>query len=294
MIQVVPFEKINRTKWDACIHSGKNGNIYGLYDSICMACDRWVGIIYNDYQWVLALPQKKKLGLTYSWHPQFMGPLGIFGNEEDPQIQQKMLEEMIQHSWWVKMFYFQPAEGNLIKPTLWKYQQLGLAGKNMEDVRKEYNENTKRNRQKAVKQGIEIKKVSDVDLVINTFKENKGDQIENINEDSYVLLRKLMIHWLQKNDGHITGVYDGEILLAIGYFLTWRKTVTYYKGAVTNEGKNSGAMHFLIDSEINDHINKCDFFDFGGSNTESVARFYKGFGGKDVDYYLNEYKKFKI
>lgn len=318
MIYVLPHQKIDQQKWDTCILKSKHSSIYGLFDSISVACENWLSIIYKDYEAVAVLPVKKKLGLVYSWHPQFMGPLGVFTNQENPEIIKEMLGELSKHSLWIKMYYWQkeapsrPSPGGREKahPDLpfgkekkiaknYKivekvYQELAIENKNIELIRSGYNENTKRNYKKAVKQSLTVRHISDVNLVINTFKENKGNQIENINEDSYTLLKKLMDHWLQKGLGHITAIYDKDQLSAIGYFLVHHNTIIYYKGAVTELGKANGAMHFLIDHEIENNLNQCKYFDFGGSNTESVARFYRGFGGVDKYYYLHEFKRFKI
>lgn len=294
MIEVIPFAKIDKEKWDTCIHTSINGNIYGLYDSICLACDNWIGLVYGNYEAVLALPLKKKLGLTYSWHPQFMGPLGVYSSRENKEVVIELFLELTKHSWWIKMHYWQNVTTSGFDVSEKVFQELDMHGANIDNIRSGYNENTKRNFKKAIKQNLIIKSITDVDKVIQTFKENKGDQIENINEDSYSLLKKLMTHWLKNKLGYISAVYDGDRLAAIGYFLVWNGTVIYYKGAVTELGRSTGAMHFLIDHEIERNLGVCKYFDFGGSNTASVAQFYKGFGGLDKNYFLYEYKKFKI
>lgn len=291
MIEVIVSSKIDQHKWDRCVENSSQGNVYGLYASISKACDTWLGIIYNDYEAVLALPLKKKLGLSYSWHPQFMGPLGVFGN--DKKAITEIFRELSSHSWWIKMYYWQerkPAKF-IVKERL--YQQLSLH-EGIDVIRKNYNDNTKRNIKKATKAELLIKDVKDVQLVLDTFKENKGVEIDNIDEKSYQLLKKLMMHWQKSKLGYITGVYDQDELMAIGYFLEWKDTVIYYKGAVTQLGKEFGAMHYLIDHEIKNSVLKYKTFDFGGSNTSSVARFYKGFGGTDHRYYEYEFRKFKI
>jgi hypothetical protein len=294
MIRVVPSDKIQKEKWDKCVQASPDGNIFGLYDSISTACEHWLGIIYKDYEAVLALPVKKKLGLTYSWHPQFMGPLGVFSGIENAALFLEIMQEASRQSWWIKMHYWQNETAKKFQTSPRVFQVLDLQGKTMDEVRSGYNENTKRNYKKAVNQKLSIQQLEDTDLVIKAFKENKGDQIADINEDSYHLLKKLMVHWMAEKNGSISAVFDGDQLAAIGYFLTWKKTVIYYKGAVTEYGRANGAMHFLIDQEIEKQLGTCDTFDFGGSNIDSVSRFYKGFGGKDRNYYFYEYKRFKI
>lgn len=294
MIQVLLQNEIDKEKWDSCILKSNGSNIYGLYDAVCIACENWRGIIYNDYEAVVVLPVKKKMGLVYSWHPQFMGPLGVFTNQKKREAIKEMLAELSKYSWWIKMYYWQKEGIKGFNITEKVYQELEIGNKNIELIRLGYNQNTKRNYKKAAKLDLAIQPITDVDLVINSFKKNKGSQIENINDASYKLLKKLMNHWMENGSGHITAIYDGDALAAIGYFLVHRETITYYKGVVTDTGKSNGAMHFLIDHEIESHLKQCKYFDFGGSNSESVARFYKGFGGIDRRYYLYEYKKLPI
>jgi hypothetical protein len=294
MIQILPFKQIHKEQWDTCVRESYAANIYGLYESICIACENWVGIVYGKYEAVLALPVKKKIGLTYSWHPQFMGPLGVFTRLFDAAIEAEILDEAAKLSWWIKMFYWQNQAGSNFKITPWAYQELDLSDSVIKKIRSGYNDNTKRNLKKASKHNLSIQRMQDVGLVVQQFMQHKGQQINNIKPDSYQLLSQLMNHWLSKKLGHITGVYQNEELVAIGYFLTWNSTVIYYKGAVTNLGKQVGAMHFLIDHEIENSLGKYSCFDFGGSNAASVSRFYRGFGGVDKHYYLYEYKRFKI
>ena len=47
-----------------------------------------------------------------------------------------------------------------------------------------------------------------------------------------------------------------------------------------------GAMHFLMDTFIQQHRNDCILLDFEGSMIPNVAYFFKGFGSKEV--YYNE------
>jgi hypothetical protein len=292
MIEIIPFKKIDPKKWNTCVANSKRGNIFGLYESISEACSNWVGVVLNDYDAVLAVPVKKKLGLTYSWHPQFMGPLGVYGGTK--KIQKEMLNQLSSLSWWIKMYYWQERKAKKLRIKDRVYQVLSLKETTIGDIRSRYNENTKRNIKKADKLGLTVTRSENVNMVIKIFKENKGGQIDNIDDNSYILLKKLMDHWTQTKNGYVTEVYQDQTLLAIGYFLVWKNTVIYYKGAVTEEGKTAGAMHYLIDHEIEQHAGKLSRFDFGGSNTTSVARFYKGFGGVDKEYFEYEFKKFKI
>lgn len=293
MMQVLKSKQVDASKWDTCILQSANGNLYGLYDSIQTACTDWMAFVQDDYAAVAALPIKRKLGLTYSWHPQFLGPLGIFSAQPNQIRIEEFISEIKKHSWWVKMFYWQNLQPDF-KAVPWNYQLLEFGNQSMDEIRSHYNENTRRNIQKAVKLGLEVREINSVDLLVNSFRKEKGEHIENLNEDSYQLLHRLISHWAGKGLATMKAIYQNEELLAIGCFLHWRNMVIYYKGVVTSAGKNTGAMHYLIDQEIQLAAKPGNIFDFGGSNTESVARFYKAFGGSNHAFYLNEFKKFKI
>lgn len=293
MIQVFKSGEINQQKWDNCILNAVNGTIYGLYDSIQTACDEWLGFVWNNYEAVAALPIKRKLGLTYSWHPQFLGPLGIFASQPDALNLNDFIQLIKQESWWIKMYYYQNLSPGLTTSE-WNYQLLEFNQKPIDDIVSNYNDNTRRNINKAAKAHVTIKEIMDVDILVNTFRDEKGSQISNLNDESYYLLKKLIIRWQEKGLASIKAVYQFDELLAVGCFLQWRNQVVYYKGAVTEAGRNTGAMHFLMDQEIKSAHRENGVFDFGGSNVETVARFYKGFGATNHHYYYTEYKKFKI
>src|SRR5688572_18987697 len=129
MIELIPSKKIDAQKWNACVINSKRGNIFGLYESISVACPQWIGVVLNDYEAVMVLPVKKKFGLTYSWHPQFMGPLGIFGGTKKEQ--KEMLSLMRKRSWWIKMYYWQERRVRKFKVKERTYQVLSFKKSNI-------------------------------------------------------------------------------------------------------------------------------------------------------------------
>ena len=292
MIRVINADKIDPAKWDYCVTSSPNGNIYGLYSSLNAGCKSWKGIIYGDYEAVLALPIKKKFMLSYSWHPQFMGPLGIYGKVLTPEITDGFFKAVLSNSWWIRMYYFQKTDATKCSFIPRVHQMLDVENLSIETVRKLYNENTRRNIKKTQQFQFEIKPDTDINSFIGFFKKNKGEEIDTLKESSYVQLSKLMKLWLGKGNGYIRSGYVNNELHAMAYFILWNGVLTYYKGFSTEAGKKNGSMHFLLDREIESNLARIHKVDFGGSNVESVARFYKGFGGADETYYQAESRKF--
>jgi len=74
-------------------------------------------------------------------------------------------------------------------------------------------------------------------------------------------------------------------MVGAGFFLLDKKRITYLKGAATEEAKKDGAMFGLMNFAFEKYEGDFDIFDFGGSDVENVANFYKKFGAEDRTYY---------
>jgi hypothetical protein len=51
------------------------------------------------------------------------------------------------------------------------------------------------------------------------------------------------------------------------------------------QGKDAGAMPYLIDQFLRRVAGQTMIFDFEGSNNNELARFYQGFGAQEINYY---------
>jgi len=71
---------IDVQKWNACISNSENENIYGYAEYLDIMAVHWDALVINDYQAVMALPWKQKLGQTYIYTPRFTSPLAIYGD----------------------------------------------------------------------------------------------------------------------------------------------------------------------------------------------------------------------
>ena len=90
---------------------------------------------------------------------------------------------------------------------------------------------------------------------------------------------------LENEMGELFEVHQPGGMIGGGFFLKDKKRITYLKGASTEEAKKAGAMFGLMDFAIQRYQEDHDTFDFGGSDIESVATFYKKFGATDRIYY---------
>lgn len=80
-IQVIPGHQVDRDKWDRRISSSPNGMIYARADYLDHLAVSWSAIVVNDYETVMPVPWKKKLGIRYACTVPFIQQLGIFPEE---------------------------------------------------------------------------------------------------------------------------------------------------------------------------------------------------------------------
>jgi hypothetical protein len=153
-----------------------------------------------------------------------------------------------------------------------------------ESFSSKYSTNAKRLIKKSNK-NYTYKVISCVDELIMLVKETVAHKIKEFTIENIVKLNVLMISAVGSKSGETIAVFDGDNIVAAGFFLKDKKQVTYLKGASTDIAKKNGAMFGLMDFAFTTYSSQFNVFDFGGSDIDSVATFYKKFGAKDRAYF---------
>ena len=122
-------------------------------------------------------------------------------------------------------------------------------------------------------------------MITQLYFENSFNKIKQ-QQKNKAFFRKLLKNAIKFQKGEVFELYTNENqLIAAAFFLKDKETVCYLIGDCNEENKKNGAMFSLMDFAIQHYKNQFKYFDFGGSNVESVATFYKKMGGKDVNYF---------
>ncbi len=152
-------------------------------------------------------------------------------------------------------------------------------------LKKEYSKNTKRNLKKAQKAGLTVFKNLKPELVGELFKQNKGSKLKVFSTEDYHRLNRLVYKAIEKGSAQVWGAYSKHnSLVAASIFVKDSKRFTFLFSGLTEEGKESGAMVYLLDSFIEEHAEDKMILDFEGSMDPNLARFYKGFGAQLIHY----------
>ncbi|MBK9733973.1 MAG: hypothetical protein IPO92_02970 [Saprospiraceae bacterium] len=75
-IRFVPFEEIDKNKWNGTVHYAQNGNVFGYYWYLKSVVKEWDAFVEGDYQSVMPVPRTKLNALQKSLLP-FLGPYTV-------------------------------------------------------------------------------------------------------------------------------------------------------------------------------------------------------------------------
>ena len=151
-----------------------------------------------------------------------------------------------------------------------------LLNKSYDSLRLNYSSNHKRNLKKAHKSNLTVECNVNISQIINLFRLDKGAHLDTLQNQDYENLQSIAIGL----ESDCYGVYSDGKLICGGLFLKFKDRITFLFSGNTVEGKDKGALFFLLDYLISINANKQMVFDFEGSENDGLRRFYLGFGAE--------------
>lgn len=287
-IVYLKHNEINKYKWDKCISNAFNGIIYAYSWYLDIICEDWEALVQGDYKRVFPLTNGIKYNIPYLYQPFFAQQLGIISTIQlTPDIINDFLNAIPAKYKFIEinLNIFNQIENDLFSIRKKQTFELDLI-KPAKIIRKEYSKNTKRNIKKAQANNINISTNNIPNNELITFyKENTGKKIADYKEKDYYLLRRIANLAIHHRFGQIyTAFTQQNTLCAAAFFLTSHNKSIYLLGASTPEGFEKKAMFLIIDKYIENHAERNLTLDFEGSNIESIARFFRGFGAEKCTY----------
>ncbi len=284
MIRFLSHNEIDKRKWDATVENAPDGMIYALSWYLDVVSPGWAALVEGDYEKIFPLPVKRKFGIHYVIQPPFVQQLGLISQTE---ANGKEVAEFI---------------GSL--PDRYKFMDIQLNEKNRADdfsgkivqrrnillslyhdaPEKNYHENTRRNVRKFQKSGRGI--VEDpvaAEDIIRLFAAGQGKKYGVI-KTHYAILSRLLNVLGRKGLSTVCTVREEDRLLSGAVFVRSYDRYIFLFSAGSPEGRGIHALPGIIDSFIRTHAGEKMWLDFEGSDNPDLARFYKGFGGREVQY----------
>jgi hypothetical protein len=286
MIKYYPHKEIDLFKWDASIGNAKNGNIYAYSWYLNCCCEHWDALIEGDYENLMPLPYRKKMGISYVFPPSMTQQLGIFSGNV---ISEDKVTEFLEHI-----------------PSKFKYSELNLnhdnfirdiANKITEHTNLEldlkhpyielyshFSENTVRNIKKAKRTDIRVWKNGEIQNILQLFKYSKSGEIKNLPEDYLQVVEKLGTELIKRGNAQLwEASVEGDLCAGIMFAFSHKKAYFLFSAA-NKKAKETGAISHLLNSFIHEYSGRKMVLDFEGSDNKNLARFYKSFGAIEKNY----------
>ena len=286
MIRYLENKAIDKPKWDALI--AECGNIYAYSWYLDITHPGWDALVEDNYQAVMPLTGGKKFGVNYLFQPFFVQQLGVFSKTPMTEGKLKGFLNAIPEKYRFCELRFN--ESNTLDSDIEEFDYhrniLLDLNQDIQSLRANYHQNTKRNLAKAETHNLHLLETVQPQQVVDLFRDNRGALLEKWGDAEYRVLLRLVEEAEKHDAAFVWGVTDqeGGDPLCAAIFMKTNDRITFLFSGLDEEGKQCQAMTYLIDQVIQRYANQPITFDFEGSDNDNLARFYLGFGGCEVRY----------
>ena len=285
MVTYLEHNAIDKPKWDALV--AECGNIYAYSWYLDIVHPGWDALVEDDYQSVMPLTGGKKFGVNYLFQPYFVQQLGVFSRSLTAETTEACLKAIPSK--------YRFAEIRLNEDNAFAEDAPGVAyhrnvlldlGQGYEILHSRYHQNAKRNLAKAESCNLQVVDAVAPSDVVALFRDNRGALIAKWGDAEYARLVELTQAAISHKAACVLGVTEEGVgrLLCAAIFMKTDKRMTFLFSGLTEEGKQHQAMTYLLDQVIQQQSHQPITFDFEGSDDDNLARFYLGFGGREVHY----------
>ena len=215
MITYLKHGQIDKTRWDECIATAVNGNVYAWSWYLDVVHPQWEALVEmnNDkYLSVMPLTCKQKYFVNYLCQPFFAQQLGIFSvNPITEDITLAFLQAVPKK---FRLIEIRLNEGNPVPKTLIGldlHRNLVLDLRSSYDsLSSNYHENTIRNLKKSYKNGLRLVMAVPIDTVIRLFRSDRGASVNHWGDLEYARLKRLSDVALTSSNSFIYGVQSSD------------------------------------------------------------------------------------
>lgn len=280
-IELLSKHNIDSKKWNICIEQN-NGLIYGLYEYLTIMTDDWHGIVVGDYECVLPIPWKQKLGIRYAPVVPFIQQLTLCGNytSEEEEAILFLLERFVQYGDYNINVELPFANSSIRRRTNF-FLELKFPYKT---IRTNYKENLRRNIQKAESADLLFERCG-IQYALDAYAKNYYKKNPIIGTVYYQRFRQLSRLLETQNNVLAYAVRKEDTLLATALFGQFKNRLYNLLPCTLPEGKQCAAMHFLLDRVIQQYAETGMVFDFEGSDLPGVKAFYEQFSPIKQEYF---------
>ncbi len=280
--------EINKVRWDETLKSFPNALCYATTWYLdAVTNDQWDAIISADYEWLMPIPLKSKMGIKYLPTPLFTQQLGIFGpTTVDTEMTNHFFKHIASNISFIEFqLNFSNSATDLIGFEHKERTNLILElNPDRKLIINGFSDNIKRNLRKAQEAHLRYN-TSSARSIIKLFQEDKAPNLKDFKVEWYNVLDRLYNVSAIRTFGKCFGAYDPSGNQLAGMFIIeWEGRATFIFSGNSTLGKECGAMPALIHHYLENAPESIKIFDFEGSDNEGLQRFYRSFGAVEANY----------
>jgi hypothetical protein len=282
-IQYLPHEAINKPLWDACIAKALNGLIYASSTYLDAMSAQWDALVLGNYEAVMPLTWRSKMGIRYICMPAFTQQLGLFITQEHHAALLPIFLQKISVRF--RLIDLQLNFANQTDHVLLHNNYVLRLHQSYAHTRAGYKTDLLKNLKRTEKFSLQYGTSQDAVLAIQLFEQQYANRI-GVRKQDFEYFTRLVKTLLGKNAAIIRKVttQTGE-LLAIGVFAKDDKRIYNLASTTLPNGRMMEANHFLFDQLIREFSESGLILDFEGSDQPGIARFYHKFGSTNEPYF---------
>ena len=292
MIRYLQHKEIDKSKWDDCLQSSPNKIVYASSWYLDVVSPSWEALVEDDYKSIFPLCSRRKYGFDYLYQPHFTQQGGLF-SREPISTEEKLKAFLDAIPTKFKLIEINLNSGNEISSfknnnfNKRKTHHLEL-NSSIDELRKQYSENLKRNLKKAKQIDQKIELSNEIELIIELFRNERGKDIKQLGEKEYQTLIQIVSEASRRNLVEIISTKNEAGKLTAGAILLESYSSYIFLFSATGpESRETGSMALIIDHFIEKHQQENKVLDFEGSMDDHLSRFYKGFGSQEIVYLQN-------
>lgn len=294
-ISVLTSKEIDVYKWNTLVKAYK-APIYAHYHYINTLCKKWKALVINDYELVLPIPYKTKLGIPYSYSVPFIQQLGFIGNIElikDFSAITKAIKKVAK----LGEIYANHNNQFLLNEQINVVEKLNLIlplQKTYQQLQENFSKDALRNIAKAEKQNFEYSLNTGISVCVQLYKTNYASKMKNIINRDYENFEKLCQDFVNDKQCISRSVLLDGVIVACTILFKDDYRLYNVANTTTTKGKTLSANYFLFRSLIQEFASSGLIVDFEGSEIPGVRKFYEGFGAIPKPYFMWKFNFLKF
>lgn len=287
-LSYLPYDTINKSKWDDCINNSRNGLIYARSFYLDKMAASWDAIVLGNYEAVMPLPWKRKWRIKYLYQPAFIQQGGIFSaNALDHDTINSFVEVLKEHFRFAEITLNYGNEAGKIQGFLAQQRTNFILNlqRPYDDLYANYHPSFTKSLRRIRKFNLVYKSSDDHKSIIRLYKKLYGQRLPYFTTADFRNFEKICDQLYREKKIHTRIAYNNDNkLLAAVILLSDNKRLYNIISCITDAGKKVEANYFLYDEIIHEFSATPFLLDLEGSDVMGIAAFYKKFNPENQPY----------